>query len=127
MGLKTSQEKRETLVNNIFQPSKTSHLLHHILFGTTRTFKRSSQSVSNWQKWMILHRFPYKPLFLSVCSNSLLKTLREKENLLATSNFYLSHIVFYPFGELSAILSKFKIFVCSFSLEESKICRLGKG
>ena len=33
-----------------------------------------------------------------------LKTLWQKEKLLVTSNFSFSHIVFYPFGDLSAIL-----------------------
>ena len=43
-----------------------------------------------------------------------LKTLREKEKLLVTSNFSFSHSVFYPSGELSAIFVKFKIVVCKF-------------
>ena len=43
---------------------------------------------------------------------SLLKTLWEKEKLIVTSNFSFSHIVFYLFGELSAIFTKFKIVVC---------------
>ena len=51
-------------------------------------------------------------LFLRVCSISLLKTLREKEKLLGTSNFSFSHSVFHPFGELSAIFIKFEIVVC---------------
>ena len=42
--------------------------------------------------------FPNKLWFLRVCSTSLLKTLREKEQLLVTSNFSFSHIVFYPLG-----------------------------
>ena len=37
------------------------------------------------------------PGFLRVCSASLLKTLREKEKLLLTSNFSFSLSVFYPF------------------------------
>ena len=41
--------------------------------------------------------FPNKPWFLRVCSKRLLKTLREKEKLLVTSNFSFSHSVFYPF------------------------------
>ena len=49
--------------------------------------------------------FPNKPWFLRVCSTSLLKTLWEKEKLVVTS-------VFYPWGELSAILIKVKIVVC---------------
>ena len=52
------------------------------------------------------------PWFLRVCSTGLLKTLWEKEKLLVTSNFSLSHSVFYPFGELSAIFIKFKIVLC---------------
>ena len=58
--------------------------------------------------------FPNKPWFLRVCSTSLLKTPREKEKLLVTSDFYFSHSVFYPFGQLSAILFKLKIVVCNF-------------
>ena len=42
--------------------------------------------------------FPNKPWFLRVCSRDLLKTLREKEKLLVTSNFSFSHSVFYLFG-----------------------------
>ena len=44
-------------------------------------------------------------LVLRVCSTSLLKTLLEKEKLLVTSNFFFSHSVFYPFGELYANFS----------------------
>ena len=53
-----------------------------------------------------------KPLFLRVCSASLLKTLQEKEKLLVTSNFSFSHIVFYPFEELPAIFIKSDNVVC---------------
>ena len=53
-----------------------------------------------------------KPLFLRVCTFSLLKTLREKEKLLVTSNFSFSHIVFDLFGKLSAIFIKVKTVVC---------------
>ena len=59
-----------------------------------------------------VHPFPNKPWFLSVCSTSVLKTLWEKKKLLVTSNFSFSHSVFYPFGELSAILITFEIVVC---------------
>ena len=52
--------------------------------------------------------FQNKPWFLRVCSTSLLKTLWEKEKLLMMSNFSFSHSVFYPFGELAAIFTKFK-------------------
>ena len=66
-----------------------------------------------------INPFPNKPWFLRVCSRSLLKTLWEKEKLLVTSNFSFSHCVFYPFGELSAILNKFEIVVCNLSIWES--------
>ena len=56
--------------------------------------------------------FPSKPWFLRVCRKSLLKTLCEKEKLLAMSNFSFSHSVFYLFREVSAIFIKFKIVVC---------------
>ena len=46
---------------------------------------------------MVIDSFLNKPLFLRVCSTSLLKTLWEKENLLVTSKFSFSHSVFNPF------------------------------
>ena len=52
-----------------------------------------------------------KQALVFICTN-LLKTLREKEKLLLTSNFSFSDSVFYPFGELPAIFIKFKIVVC---------------
>ena len=55
------------------------------------------------EQFLLIKPFPNKPWFLSVCSTSLLKTLWEKEKLLVMSNFSLSHSVFYPFKELSAI------------------------
>ena len=58
--------------------------------------------------------FPNNPRFLRVCCTSLLKTLREKEKLLVTSNFSFSRSVFYPFGELSAIFIKLEIVICNF-------------
>ena len=48
--------------------------------------------------------FPNKPWFLRVCGICLLKTLWEKEKLLVTSNFSLSHCVFNP---ISRTLSHF--------------------
>ena len=60
----------------------------------------------------LFNPFPNKPWFLRVCSTSLLKTLREKEKLLVTSNFSFSHSVFYPFGELYTVFIQVKIVVC---------------
>ena len=78
------------------------------------------QTHSIWDKaktsfsWYRVHPFPNKPLFLRVCSTSLMKTLWEKEKLLMTSNFSFSNSVFYPFRELSTVLIKFKIVICKF-------------
>ena len=63
----------------------------------------------------LINPFPNKPLFLHVCSTSILKTLWEKEKLLVKSNFSFSHSVFLMFGELSAIFIKFIIVVCKLS------------
>ena len=65
---------------------------------------------------MFVNPFPSNPWFLHVCSTSLLKKkkkkLWEKEKLLITSNFSISHSVFCAFGELSAIFIKLKFVVC---------------
>ena len=75
-----------------------------------------------------INPFPNKPWFLRVCSTSLLKTLREKEKLLVTSNFSFSHNVFYPFVELSAIFINFEILVCKpFQFGRIKVLLFGKG
>ena len=70
-----------------------------------------SEKKSSMRKHEI-NSFPNKPWSLHVCSTSLLKTLREKEKLLVTSNFSFSHSVFYRFGELCVIFIKFEIVVC---------------
>ena len=60
--------------------------------------------------------FPIKPLFLRVCSASLL------------NNFFFSHIVFYPFKELFGIFIKLKVVFCKvFQFGKPNICCLGKG
>ena len=61
---------------------------------------------------IVLNPFPKKPWILRFCSTSLLKTLWEKEKLLVTSNFSISHSFFYPLGKFSAIFIKFEIVVC---------------
>ena len=82
--------------------------------------------------WCIsLHRsypFPNKHWFLRVWNTNLLKTRREKEKLLVTSNFsFFYPSVFFLFGELSAIFIKFKIVVCKlFILEEFDNLPFGK-
>ena len=54
-----------------------------------------------------------------------LKTLWVKEKLLVMSNFSFSHSVFYPFLPFSSNLKLPS--ANSFSLEESKLCRLVMG
>ena len=58
-----------------------------------------------------LNPFPNKPLLLGVSSTYILKTMCKKGKLLVNSNFSFSHIVFYQFGELSAIIIRLEIVV----------------
>ena len=67
--------------------------------------------VKNFVVWENVNPFPIEPWFLCVCSTSLLKTLWEKQKLLVTSIFSISHSVFYlldnflPFSSNSKLLS----------------------
>ena len=80
----------------------------------------TDQFTSSFSRFLwILNPFPNKPLFLRVCSTSLLKTLWEKEKLLVLRNFSFSDSVFYLFGEFSAIFIKFEIVVCKLSVRNS--------
>ena len=60
----------------------------------------------------VLTLFQASPGFYVYVIQILLKTLREMEKLLVTSNFSISHSVFYWFGELAAIFTMFKIVNC---------------
>ena len=93
----------------------------HKQFGHSKRISQTDKKMM--EKWLseqihVEHKrytfnsLPNKPWLLRVCNTSLLKTLREKEKLLITSNFSFSHSVFYPFGKLSAIFIKLKIVVC---------------
>ena len=93
----------------------------------TSLFRKVTKVLANNFK-IYINPFPNKPRFLRVCITSLLKTLREKEKLLVTSNFSYSHSVFFPFGEHSAIFIKFEIVVCKlFHCGKSEILSFGKG
>ena len=77
---------------------------------------------------MLVNPFPNKPWFSSVYSDSLLKTLREKEKLLVTSNFSFSYSVFNPFGKLPTIFIKFTVVVCRvFQFGRNQNLSFGKG
>ena len=81
------------------------------MYGTKEN-KQTAESNEIDMEGTQFNPFPNKPWFLRVCCTSHLKTLWEKEKLLVTSNFSISHSVFYPFGELATIFVKFKIVVC---------------
>ena len=71
---------------------------------------------------------PNTPEFLGVYRTRLLKTLREKEKLLVTSNFSFSDSVSTLLQNFLPFLSNMKLSSAnSLSLAESKICCLGKG
>ena len=121
-------KKEKMLVNSIFSFFKKCFQQAFFFPGSLKVGIASKR----------VHPFPNKPWFLRVCSTSLLKTLWEKEKLLETSNFSFSHSVFYPYREFFFffffIFIKFEIVTCKIcqsanplNLEESKICRLGKG
>ena len=85
----------------------------------------------------MFNSFPNKPWFLSVCGTSLLKTLREMEKLLVARNGEIARSEQYLFFP-QCFLPVWRTFCCfdknlklssanSFGLEDSKICRLGKG
>ena len=101
--LKTLWEKKKTLWEKV-------KMLVTSIFSTPTMFYTFSKIIASL--YVTLNPFPNKPLFLRVCSTSLLKTLWEKEKMLVTSNFSFSNSVFYPFRELSTIFIKFKIVIC---------------
>ena len=71
--------------------------------------------------------FPKQAWFLRLCSTSILKTLWEKEKLLATSKFLLFPR-FLPFWKTVCHFHQLELLSAnSFSLEESKIGHLRKG
>ena len=55
--------------------------------------------------------FPNKPVFTCLQYKSFENTLRKGE-IARTSNFSLSHSVFYPFEELSVVFDNSEIVVC---------------
>ena len=55
---------------------------------------------------------PNKPLFLHVCSTSTFENTEGKGEIALNEQFLLSHSVFYPFVEHSAIFIKFEIVEC---------------
>ena len=76
----------------------------------------------------VLNIFPNKPLILRVRSTNLLKTLWEKEKLPVTSNSSFLPQCFLPFWRTFCHFPQIQnCCLQTFSLEESKICLLGKG
>ena len=72
--------------------------------------------------------FPNKSLFFTFLHYTSFKnTVGNGEIARETSNFSVSHSVFYPFGEPSAIFIKFKIVVCKlFQSEKGSKLSFGK-
>ena len=107
-----------SLKNRYFTRDVHTFFQIKIFFGHSLPNSLSNDKLSDWSKLKACADKKsnmtenLKPWFLRVCSTSLLKTLREKKKLLVTSNFSFSHSVFYPFGEHSAIFTKFEIVVC---------------
>ena len=83
----------------------------------------------SFHKKVTFNPFPNKPWFIRVCHTSLLKTLWEKEKLLKKRAISPFPTVFSTLSERSRpFSSNLKLSSAnSFSLEGSKICRLGKG
>ena len=91
---------------------KNNQSPHTNLWFISKSIFLSTDAQKRWHSLISFDPFPNKPWFLRVCSTSLLKTLRETEKLLVTSNFSFSHSVFYVFGELFAIFNKSEVVVC---------------
>ena len=111
-----------------FSPCKGSYVLNqfpsNVMFGMNGFHVSASGAIQGHHGPLVFLKhnpFPNKQWILRVCSTHLFKTLWEKEKLIMMS-------VFYPCGELSAILIKFEFFSCKpLSLKMSKNHRLGKG
>ena len=73
--------------------------------------------------------FPNKSWFLRVCSTSILKTMWEKGEIARDEQFLLFPQYFLPFlGNFLSFSSNVKLSsATTFNLEESIICRFGKG
>ena len=104
--------------HNVFYPNR-----NEVKKKTTHPLCVSMTHFSLCQSCDILTFSPFSPdqVFRILCG--------EKEKLLQTSNLSFSHNAFYTFGKLYAISIKRKKKLSSgnpFSLEESKICCLGK-
>ena len=68
-----------------------------------------------------INPFPNLPLYLRVCSTSVLKRLWEKEESLKMSDFSLSHSVFFSLRKLSAIFMKLAIIVVCKLFESRRV------
>ena len=128
--LRWAKKEKMLVTHSIFYPFQTR--FQFFILSSANTFNLDQSKILSFGKELSLFKqfvlflksflycfvdwtfnpFPNKPWFLCVCSTSLLKTLREKEKLLITSNFFFSHSVFYLFGKLSSIFIKYKIVVC---------------
>ena len=99
----------------------------------SHTFIMSSASPFNLDQSKILlfgrvNPFPNKPWFLHVCSTNHFKHCGKKRNCLLRAISLLLAMFSTSLENLLPFLTNLKLSSAnSFSLEESKICRLGKG
>ena len=99
-----SQLPASTIAFTLCQEKKKTEnlVLNHLCLAKLIRAKKSLKALQekNLKRSFdkrLLNPIPNKPWFFSVWNTSLLKTLREKDKLLVTSNFSFSHSVFYPF------------------------------
>ena len=71
--------------------------------------------------------FQNKPLFLTCLQYKSSENTVGKEKLLVASNFSFFPVFSTLLENFFTIFNKLQIFIYSFSLEDSKICRLGQG
>ena len=82
-----------------------------------------------WEKEKMLDNpFPNKPLFLRVCSTSLLKTLSKREIACNEQFLLFPQCLQTHFENFLPFSSNFKMSSANcLRMEEAKICDLGKG
>ena len=98
-GVKLLKMRNFTLFQNVFYTiCILKSFSSHISVVVCSFFEFAT--VSKWCIRESVNPFPNKPWFLRVCSNSLLKTLWEKEKLLVTSNFSFFPQCFLPFWRI---------------------------
>ena len=128
-GWKTGWEKEKFFITSYFSFSHS--VFKRLVMQTSENnlaFQNTGLVIMLSASMLLIKTFPNKPLFLRVCSTSLLKTIREKEKLLVKSNFSLSHTGFTRLENFLPFISSLKLsHANSFSFERAKNLSFGKG